>query len=323
MSTPHYPKHLLNLVTDRSLLQSTYDRAKLVAGIIYIISETSHVAHVYDQLPEIPAERVIVEPGRRGTASCVIAALARIKQTEKSDEPIVFMHADHHIRDNQGFGETLQLAARATVELKRMVLLGVEPTHPATSYGYIERGKHLKGVYEVNSFKEKPNIGTAQKYMNRGRYLWNMGYFIAPLTVFEATIEASAPELWNNYQSLLKASDETQFAKTYLGFTNEPIDTALIEKVDNLLVAPGSFDWMDLGSYPDVHQVSLQDEQGNTVQGKIALEGVVNSYVRNDTEVPVVVIGLDNVAIVSTPDGILVTNKSYAQRVGAVSKQVL
>ncbi len=324
LSTPDYPKHLLSLTNERSLLQNTYERAKLLAEDIYVITESSHIDFVYEQLSELPRENIINEPGRRGTASCVLAALAKIKHHHDENEPVVFMHADHHIRDNYGFVDTVKLASVLATDQNKIVLLGLEPTHPATGFGYIERGSHANGgrpIYEVLSFKEKPDHATAQKYLASGRYLWNMGYFVAPLKTFEDTIAAHAPHLWQNYQKLLSAESADEHDKHYLSFDAEPIDTALIEKVPELLVTPGTFDWMDVGSFPDVHTINPQDEAGNTISGNVAVEQVSNSLIRNDTNTPLAVIGLDNVAVINTENGILVTNKNYAQRVGEVSKQ--
>jgi mannose-1-phosphate guanylyltransferase len=324
LSTHDYPKHLLKLTNEKSLLQNTYERADLLADTIYIISESSHIEHVYDQLPDLPKDRIIVEPGRRGTASCVVAALARIKTSHDSGEPVVFMHADHHIRDTGGFIETLLAATEIAARFGRIVLLGLEPTHPATGYGYIERGSNANGgrIYDVKSFKEKPDRTTAQEYLQSGNYLWNMGYFVAPLEVFEKKIKEHAPHLWSNYQKLLDTTNEQEHTACYLEFEAEPIDTALIERVEDLLVVPGVFDWLDVGSYPDVHIVNPQDEEGNTLQGNVVTEHVSNSLVRNDTETPVAVVGMDNVAVIVTEHGILVTNKSHAQKVGDVAKRI-
>lgn len=327
MSTPEYPKHLLRLTNEKSLLQNTYDRAKRLTNEVYVISEGSHIDHVIEQLPELKENHLVIEPGRRGTASCVIAALARIRKHSNSDEPIIFMHADHHIRDTNGFVDTVKRAAAMSAEKSRIVLLGLEPTNPATGFGYIERGENANGgrpIYKVLSFKEKPDRKTAQKYFDSGRYLWNMGYFVAPMSVFEEAINKYSSTLKKNYKKLREAKNTAEHDKRYLSFKSEPIDTALIERVKDLLVMPGSFDWMDVGSYPDVHAVNIQDEQGNTLHGEfIESESVTNSLVRNETTTPVAVIGLDNVAVIVTKNGILVTNKSHSQKVGDVSKRFL
>jgi len=324
LSTPDYPKHLLNLTNDKSLLQNTFARAALLAGDIYIVTESSHAHHIAAQLPDMPETNIIAEPGRRGTAGCVLAALATIKHRHVTNEPIVFMHADSHIRDIDAFTDTVRRAAGYAAEHNRLVLLGLEPTYPATGFGYIQRGDNANGgnpIYNVESFKEKPDYQTAEQYLASGRYLWNMGFFVASLSVFEDSIQRYAPELWQNYQRLLAAQTPEETDATYMSFESQPIDIALIEKVPNLMVTPGSFDWMDVGSYPEVHQVNHQDDAGNTLQGKVATEGVTSSFVRNDTEIPLAVIGLDNVVVVSTPQGILVTSKTHAQRVGDVSKK--
>ncbi len=324
LSTHEYPKHLLQITNDSSLLQNTYKRAKLLADDIYVISEASHAHHVREQLPELDGERIIVEPGRRGTASCVVAALAAIKATHEETEPVVFMHADHHIRDTVGFVESLQLAVEASRKHQKIVLLGLMPTRAETGFGYIQRGEHANGgnIFDVITFKEKPDKATAKRYLDSGTYLWNMGYFVAPLAVFERSLKEHAPHLWKNYQKLQDAKSPDEHSNHYLGFEQEPIDTALIERVPDLLVTPGSFDWMDVGSYHDMHQVNEQDERGNTVQGNAAIDEVSNSFIRNDTATPVGVIGLDNVAVVVTDDGILVTNKNYAQNVGSLAKKL-
>lgn len=324
LSVSKYPKHLLKLTGARSLLQNTVTRAELLTNDIYIISEASHIEHVYEQLPQIPKDHIIVEPGRRGTASCFLALLARLKDRISKDEAIVFMFADHHIRDTESFYEAIRQAADISVKHQRMVLLGVEPTYAATGFGYIERDQRLEAdqaAYQVKSFKEKPDHKTAESYLAAGRYLWNMGYFAAPLPVFERDIKTFAPQLWQNYQKLLTVRNTKTFNEAYLSFASEPIDTALTEQVEDLLVTPGTFDWVDVGSFPDVHHVSAQDEDGNTLQGLVEVDHVTNSLVRNDTETPVAVIGLDNVAVISTPYGILVTNKSHAQKVKDVSKR--
>lgn len=253
----------------------------------------------------------------------MIAALTRIKQQEEPDEPIIFMHADSYIRDNDSFAEALRRAASVSQTYQRLVLLGLEPTFAATGFGYIERGHKTddEQIFNVKSFKEKPDLKTAEAYIANGNYLWNMGYFVAPATVFENTLRDFAPSLWKNYQQLLGAPNSQEHDKRYLDFNTEPIDIALLEKVDNLLVVPGTFDWLDVGSYSDVHLVSRHDEDGNTISGIVQTDHVTNSLVRNDTDTPMAVIGLDNVAVVMTKNGVIVTNKNYSQRVGDVTKK--
>lgn len=327
LSKPDYPKHLLKINGDNlSLLQHTYNRAKLVADKIYVVSEVSHIAHVKEQLSELPDDAFIIEPGRRGTANCIVAALAAIDDDRLDHEPIAFMHADHYIRDLAGFEYSFRVAYNAAGEQPRIVLVGVEPDYPATGFGYIKKGK-LTGedgnlIFTVDSFKEKPSHKLAREYWLSGKYLWNCGYFVATLDTFVSSMKQHAPELYQNYQKLCEASD-ADYVDTYLSFESEAIDYALIEKVDNLLVVPASFDWMDLGSFDDMHKAIGGDEEGNHVHGNVELEKVQNSFVQNYEDKPLAVVGLDNVVVVNTPHGIAVIRKDLSQKIGDVSKRFI
>jgi mannose-1-phosphate guanylyltransferase/mannose-6-phosphate isomerase len=325
LSTPDYPKHLLKINGDkRSLLQHTYDRARRLTDKIYVVSDDSHIKHVREQLPELSPEAFIVEPARRGTANCIVAALAAIAKLHDPDEPIASIHADHYIRDTDGFVHSFKVATDASAANQRIVLVGVEPDHPATGFGYIQKDElfdEANFVFGVQSFKEKPAFDVAQDYVASGKYLWNCGYFVGSVNTFKQKMQDYAPELFDNYQKLAAASSE-DYDKTYLSLKSEAIDYALIEKVQDLLVVPASFDWMDLGSFGDLHKAVGGDEQGNHLHGQVETEEVTNSFVHNQDTKPVAVIGLDNVVVVNTPHGTLVARKDLAQQVGAVSKRI-
>lgn len=324
LSTPSYPKHLLKVGNDEaSLLQHTYSRAKRLADDVYVVSEAGHIKHVKDQLSDLPEDHFIVEPARRGTASCIVAALAHVAQKHDINEAVVFSHADHYIRDSKGFVQSFKVAAETAEREQRLVLVGVEPDYPATGFGYIQKADVLTGdgiVYNVHSFKEKPDYDTARSYLKSGNYLWNAGYFVATLSTFQRVMQQYAPDLAASYERLMKATGKA-YEDTYLTFENVAIDYALIEKVPDLLVVPASFDWMDLGSFADMHKAVDRDEQGNHVRGKVQIEEVENSFIQNHEAKPVAVIGLDNVVVVNTPDGILVARKDLSQKVGDVSKR--
>jgi mannose-1-phosphate guanylyltransferase len=321
LSTPDYPKQLLKLTNDKSMVQNTYERAKKLGRDIYVVPDVSHAHHVKEQLPELDDNHFVTEPGRRGTANCIVAALAHIAKRHKHDEPIAFVHADHHIRDVQGFTKSFKIAADISKRRKEIALIGIEPTFPATAFGYIERDGELEdglNVYSVESFKEKPDFATAKRYVASGQYLWNCGYFVGSVDVFLQEMEQYAPVLKANYEALLAIPDESsrQYTNTYLQFENEVIDIALIEKSKNLVVVPASFDWMDIGSFKDLHEANESDEQGNHFRGQNIYEDEVeNAYVRNEEDKPVVVIGLDNVVVINTPNGILVARKDLSQKV--------
>lgn len=325
LSTPDYPKHLLKINNDnQSLVQRTYERAKRLTNNIYVVSEAGHIQYIKEQLKKLPNDHFVVEPARRGTASCIVAALVHVTGQHDADEPIAVLSADHYIRDIAGFVHSFKLAAETSAREKRIVLVGVEPEYPATGFGYIKKDGVLNEeqlVYNVHSFKEKPAFDVAQQYIRSGDYLWNCGYFVGSLNTFVKSMRAHAPELYKDYQKLASATQKN-YESIYLGFENNAFDYALIEKVDNLLVVPASFDWMDLGSFSDLSKAVESDEAGNHVHGKqVEIEEVENSFIQNYEDKPMAVIGLDNVVVVNTKDGILVTRKDLSQKVGEVSKR--
>jgi mannose-1-phosphate guanylyltransferase/mannose-6-phosphate isomerase len=326
LSTVNYPKHLLKLTNDRSLLQNTYDRIKSVASDVLVVTEKSHAKHVYQQLPQLPRKNILVEPARRGTASCFVLALSEIKRRNLTDQAVFFLWADHLIHNHQGFITAARQAAVLAEAEGKLIFMGVEPSYPSTGFGYMQKGKKIrsnfKNVYELKQFVEKPNRTAARHYFKSKDYLWNTGYLLGTLETFETELQQHAPRLWNDYQALISANPLRR-KRVYAEFVSEAIDTALSEHVPDALVVPGSFDWVDVGSFHDLHGVSRQDNDGNFIEGEsVALENVSNSYVRNEQDLPVAVIGLDNVAVIVTDNGFLVTNKTHAQKVGELSKRL-
>ena len=289
------------------------------------MTESSHAHHVKQQLPELKKEAFIIEPGRRGTANCIVAALSYIGKRHDRDEPIAFLAADHYIRDSAGFVNSFKIAGLISRKEAKIVLVGVEPTYPATGFGYIKKGTALSGnglVYGVDSFKEKPDYKQANEYFKSGDYLWNCGYFVGSIETFVSAMRQFAPSLLKNYQALEHASSVPEFNKTYLGFKSDAIDYALIEKDRELLVVPAAFDWMDLGTFTDLHKAVESNEKGNHLHGDLVeIEQVDNSFIRNHEDKPVAVIGLDNIVVINTKDGLLIARKDLAQQVGEVSKR--
>lgn len=320
LSTSDYPKHLLNLTGDRTLLQSAYDRAKQVGEIVYVVTEASHAHHVKSQLSELGEDNILIEPGRRGTGNCVAFALDILSRRHDHDEPIAFVHSDHHIRDTEGYTHSVDEAGRASSRSNKVTLIGIEPTFPSTGFGYIERDGVIDGTdaYRIESFKEKPDFETAQTYLQAGNYLWNCGYFIGSVNTFLSEIRRVSPELQDSLNTLAAIEEPLgeQYNAAYLEFGDLVIDYALAEKSDNLAVVPANFDWMDIGSFKDLHEANESNEQGNSFKGaKIYDDEVENAYIQNDEEKPVVVIGLDNIVVINTPNGILVARKDLSQKV--------
>jgi mannose-1-phosphate guanylyltransferase len=325
LSTPQYPKQLLKINSpDRSLLQQTFDRAKVLSKKIYVVSEVSHITHVREQLSNLSAEHFIVEPARRGTANCLALALNLISKREDNAEPIAFISADHFINDKKGFERSFKIAEDVSKKTKRIVLVGIEPDYPATGFGYIEKGKALKYkdiVFDVKSFKEKPSLKAAENYLKTGRYLWNCSYFVGSVNVFKTRMLKYAPNLHRNYE-LLKQARAKKLSAVYLSLEKDTIDYALIEKVPDLLVVPASFDWIDVGSFADWYKIVGHDNDGNHIIGEgVETIELKDSFIQNHGSKPLAVIGLENVVIINTENGILIAHIDLTQHVGDISKR--
>lgn len=329
LSTPEKPKQLLSLTGSRTMVQQAYDRAAKLGEKVYVVTEASHAGELRAQLPELPDEAFLTEPGRRGTAHCIIFALDYIARHHDKNEPVAFIHSDHHVRDVSGFARSFTAAARVSTDQNVITLIGIEPTFAATGFGYIERDGVIDepaGVYDVESFKEKPDYETATRYVESGNYLWNCGYFVGSVNTFLDEMQRNAPELQANYDKLTSIGEfgGQEYNDTYLSLDNQVIDIALIEKADKLAVVAASFDWMDIGNFKDLHDVVPKDEANNYFSGNnIHTIEVENVYVRNEEAgKPVAVIGLDNVVVVNTPDGILVARKDVSAKCGDIAKKL-
>lgn len=313
LSRPDQPKHLLSLINEDSLLQNTISRVEGLTKSIYIVPEASHANDVKDQLPKYK-NSVIVEPTRRGTAHCIIFALAKLKKIIPKDEVIVFLHADHHIGDIESFKETVEAAVKASEETSKITLIGVAPDYPATGFGYIKTGKEVTNedglpVLSVEKFVEKPDTKTARMYFKSKKYLWNLGLFAGSIETFETEIKKSNKALWKRYEQL----QHKDYLKHYLEFPNKPIDTELIEKVKELIVIPGHFDWADVGSFKDLYEI-LRNGESNVHKGNVYDIDSKESLVIADKK-PIITIGLDNLIVIDTPEGILVCPKDKCQLV--------
>lgn len=329
LSTSTQPKQLLALTSERTMVQQAYDRARKLGDTIYVVTEASHAGALRAQLPELPDEAFLIEPGRRGTAHCIVLALDYINRHHDRTEPIAFIHSDHNVRDVQGFAHSFATAARISRERGCITLIGIEPTFPSTGFGYIQRDGVIDaqaGVYNVESFKEKPDYETAKRYVESGNYLWNCGYFVGSVEVFMREMQQSAPDLWSNYQTLASIADfgSEAYNHTYLALDNQVIDIALIERAHKLAMVSASFDWMDIGNFKDLHDAVTKDEAGNYAYGdNIHTIDVANTYIRNEQpDKPVAVIGLDNVVVVNTPDGVLVARRDVAAKCGDIAKKL-
>ena len=316
LSRELYPKQLLNLNSDKSLLQSTFERLKMCmpSDNIVSITNTKHSSNVRMQLSEIYETPVILsEPTAKNTAPAIVLATKFIMQKSNSDPVIIVVPSDHLIKDNDKFLSTVKKGEKLA-EQGYIVTFGIKPDYPETGYGYINTSEKTGDGLKVKKFVEKPDFETAEKYLREGNYFWNSGIFMFKAsTLIDETIK-HAPDI-------AKISEEFDFSKSneipFIKFDKMPgisIDYAIMEKSDKIALVKLESDWNDLGSWKSIYDVSHKDENGNVFIGHVLDKNSKNSFVYASSKL-VATIGLEDTVIVETEDAILACKKDQTQNV--------
>lgn len=318
LSSGERPKQLLSLTGERSLLQETALRLSGVAPLV--ICSRSQANETIEQLTEVDcAPRLLItEPVGRNTAPALYAAACAIE----GDPILAAFPADHHLSRPEELLTALQLAE---VEARRghIVVFGVAPRWPETGYGYIEVGEPSGSGFLVARFAEKPDAETASAYLAGGMHLWNSGMFVMRSSILRSEIRLHAPEIARCVDAAL-ATATTQDGRLELGdaFEKAPalsIDVAVMERTETGLVLPLEAGWSDVGSWSAVWDLSPKDENGNVATGEVVLAAVRNSYLRS-TDRLLAVVGMEDVVVVDTPEGVLVVARHRAQEVKELFK---
>lgn len=316
LSRELYPKQLLNLISDKSLLQSTFERLTncMQKDEILSITNTKHSASVRMQLAQLTENpKVLSEPVSKNTAPAIALATKYIMQETGEDPVILVVPSDHLIQDKEHFLSTVKKGEKLAEE-GYIVTFGIKPNYPETGYGYINTLKPLDIGFKVKEFVEKPNLETAEKYLKAGTYYWNSGIFMFKASTMLAEIEKKAPEI-------AKIAQNVDFTKSsdipFVEFDKMPsisIDYAVMEKSDKIALVALESDWNDLGSWQSIYDVSKKDEHNNVFIGHVIDEGSKNSFVYASSKL-VTTIGLEDTVIVETEDAILACKKDRTQDV--------
>jgi mannose-1-phosphate guanylyltransferase len=309
LSTSSRPKQLLKLANpDRTLLQEALDRAEPIFGREHTYVVTGkQIAEAIREDHGVDDEHLFVEPEAKNTlgALCWAAAQLRTRGYGEADTMAV-LTADHAI--GVGFEATAHIALDLAEQSEGLVTIGIEPTRPETGYGYIHRGEG----FQVRGFTEKPSIETAQRYVNSGEYLWNSGMFFWTLGAFLRELRLHAPEA---------AAVVDRLPDSFAELPSAPIDRALMEKSSRIFVVPGSFAWDDIGSWDSLARTNRADERGNVLIGASAEIGAANCIVYSEG-IPVGLVGVEDLVVVATSNGVLVCHKSQAQRVKEIAARL-
>lgn len=323
LSRSCYPKQFLKIAGQKSLLQQTVERfAGLVAAEdILIVTNKDYIFHVQADLAEIGAEaaHIITEPVARNTAPAIALAVAYCKDKMAYDENecLFVSPADHVIIPVVEFQKVVEKAEAICRASCNIVTLGVNPTKPETGYGYIHAEVEMVGDgFKVESFKEKPDLATAEQYLAQGGYYWNAGMFAFSINTMEKSLQALANDVY-----AISSLGYEQALERFAEMPNISIDYAVAEKSKNIVVVPmGSVNWNDVGSFDAIDEV-LPSKNGNVISGDVITTDSNNNMILGSNRL-VSTIGVENLIVVDTPDVLLISGKGKSQDVKKVVEKL-
>jgi len=310
VSTEVKPKQFLDLLGEGTMLQKTAARFETLSGPegVFVVAGQTHSTLVRDQLPLLPAANLLLEPVGRNTAACIGWAAETLRRRGFQNSIMVVAASDHKIEPREGFMKTVESAVELA-DRGFLCTIGIPPEHPATGYGYIQTGDEISPGMRVKSFREKPDVQTAEAYLKSGDYLWNSGMFIWRVDSFLDEFKRLMPSLYEGIQQL--SDSNSPDLEQYGTLESQSVDYGIMEKTDKAVVVPAQFQWSDIGDWPGARTAGVSKGRCLTVDSE-------NTLVFDDTGRLTVIVGLNNVSVVSTEKAILVMADSSAQRIKEV-----
>jgi mannose-1-phosphate guanylyltransferase/mannose-1-phosphate guanylyltransferase/mannose-6-phosphate isomerase len=330
LSRELYPKQLLPLLSERSLLQETVRRA---SGHPFetplIVCNDEHRFIIAEQLRQLDVapQAIVLEPVPRNTAPAVAVA-AEMLVARDPQALMMILPSDHAIPDHAAFRAVAETAARAA-RTGRLVTFGIAPTSPETGYGYVRRGAPLDGVpgaFTLDRFVEKPDLETARGFVAEGAWSWNSGMFLFPAALFLQELARFEPDMATNVRAAVGAArrdlefvrlDKERFARA----PAKSVDYAVMEKTKRAAVVPARLAWSDVGAWSALWEFGAKDPAGNVMIGDVIAEDTRNSYLRCERGL-VATLGLDGAVVVATGDVVLVAAKDRVQDVKKIVERL-
>ena len=327
MSTEDRPKQFIDVLgVGRSLMQLTFDRFEGICSPqnVWVVTNLRYKDIVKEQLPEIPEGNILCEPCRRNTAPCIAYVSWRIKTQDKNAN-IVVTPSDHIVTYCEEFRRVVKQCLKFSSETDAMITLGMKPTRPETGYGYIQAdlsysSPRNKEIFRVDSFREKPDLETAQKYIKNKSYYWNAGIFIWNINTIINAFRVYQPALNDIFESLSGVygtpKEQEEIDRMFPECDNISVDYAIMENAEEIFVCPADFGWSDLGTWGSLLVQTPKDLYGNGVIGNnISLYDSHNCIVHTIGKKKVVVQGLDGYIIAEEDDRLLICKLSEEQRI--------
>lgn len=327
MSTTEKPKQFIDVLgVGRSLIQLTFDRFEGVCEPenVWIVTNQSYKDIVREQLPEVPVENILCEPCRRNTAPCIAYVSWRIK-TKDRNANIVVSPSDHIVTNCDEFRRVITQCLKFTSETDAIVTLGMKPSRPETGYGYIQAdlsssSPRNKEIFRVDSFREKPDLETAKKYIRNKSYFWNAGIFICSVSTIVNAFRVYQPTISKVFENLTGVygtpQEQEEINRVFPECENISVDYAIMENAEEIFVCPADFGWSDLGTWGSLLVQTPKDLYGNGVIGNnVSLFDTHNSIIHTLNKKKVVVQGLDGFIVAEEDDRLLICKLSEEQRI--------
>ncbi|NNE94354.1 MAG: mannose-1-phosphate guanylyltransferase [Verrucomicrobiales bacterium] len=319
------PKQLLQLFDDETLIEKAVKRLEgfLPKENILILTNVAQEQAVREVLSDLPPENIVAEPEKRDTAPAIALGAGWI--AARNPEATMFvLPADQLIRDEDGFREILLAAGEAAEQAGAIVTLGIKPSWPCPSYGYIERGPRARisgyensiPVHEVVRFREKPNPDLATEFLEKGNFSWNAGIFIWTIATLVRELSQHCPELADFISELRKSSDfSATMSHQFPKLNKTSIDYALMENASRVLNIESDVGWDDVGNWISVAKYLPEDSDKNATRGTISQVDSRKNIVFSESGKQIALLGVDNLIVVETEDAILVANKKEADKI--------
>jgi len=330
VSTKAFPKQFHDMLgTGQSLLQKTFTRLNKIIPQenIYVLTNNRYLDITLEQLPEITARQVVLEPAMRNTAPCILMASLKIKK-ENPDALLLVAPSDHWIENEAAFANDVQTCFDAAARENILVTLGIRPSFPNTGYGYIEANTDPSSdIEKVLQFREKPNYETAKQFVEAGNFLWNAGIFIWSVKSISKAFEAQLPVMYSLFiegNTVYNTTSEKEFvASHYEQAENISIDYGILEKATNVFVKRATFDWNDLGTWGALHDKMTSKENENAVVRALPhFKNAAGNMVFTASEKLVVIDGLSDYIIVDKDNTLLIFPKEKEQKIKSLLNEI-
>ncbi|MBI4235251.1 mannose-1-phosphate guanylyltransferase [Candidatus Peregrinibacteria bacterium] len=325
LSTKEKPKQFHKLCSDKTMLEEAVLRVNFLKNEdIYIAINRDHLELTKKLCPQIPRENIIIEPVLRDTAAA-IGYSTKIIEDKFPESVMAIIYADQWIKNTENFQKYLKIAAKIAEKQNTLNIIEVPATSPHTGYGYVKLSQKTDTIdgteiYQIDSFKEKPDEETAKKFVKEENYLWNTGIYVWKSSVLLEYFKKYQPK---THEALMQMTSEEKVEAIYPTLEKISLDYAIMEKVPMesiRIIKAENLGWSDIGDFEALHEELPKNDDGNILRGNIKSHELKNSLVIDEENKEIKILGLSDIVIINTKDGLLVSKKSLTKQLKILDK---